>query len=118
MLKIEIVNVADVEAVEVKNVSNMWKKVKELFAQYGNDTHIMVTDENGNPFKDLTIQVKKNGKTWMVNTIEETKRKNTKKAEDTEDGEQEVHTIDEAKPEKKAKKSKAKNGKKGAIIAA
>lgn len=64
--------------IEVKSECAMWKKTKELFREFPNG-RILITDENGNPYKDLHLEMKANGKNWMINAVKETNRKAKKK---------------------------------------
>lgn len=73
-------NVEGFEAITVKSVNLMWIHVKEIFAK--NPTvEITVVDEAGNDFKKLKLVDRKNGKKWMYNSVDETKRVKVKKDE-------------------------------------
>ena len=69
-----IVNGEIVETVEMKNPCQMWKKVDELFLNYGIGAEVKVLREDGTLYKDFSLVTLKNGKTQKVNSVKETNR--------------------------------------------
>jgi ABC-type enterochelin transport system ATPase subunit len=63
-----------VETVEIKNPCQMWKSLKSWQDKYGQGVRVIVRDINGSPYKDFTVKVLKNGKTYMVNAVTSTNR--------------------------------------------
>ena len=68
------VNGESQEVIEVKNPCQMWKNLKGWQEKYGTGVRIIVTDAEDKPYKDFTVKVLKNGKTYMVNAVKETNR--------------------------------------------
>lgn len=71
IVKTSILEDGSIHSDKVPNVSAMWKAVKQIFAAHPCCT-IFVSMEDGEPFKELHLETKKNGKAWMVNTLKQT----------------------------------------------
>lgn len=54
---------------EANSKSEMWKTVKKLFDKHGDESQIVVMDENDIKIKDLSIRITSTGKKWMTNSI-------------------------------------------------
>ena len=72
------------------SVCNMWKLNKELFKEHPSAT--LYIKKDGQEFMKLHLITKANGKVWMKNDIEASRRKAKAKTV----AEDEVHTISEA----------------------
>ena len=69
-----ILNNETIETAEVKNLSQMWKTVKEAIAKHGHAVRVLVKDTEDKPFMDITVKELANGKFNMVNSVKETRR--------------------------------------------
>ena len=82
------------ETVKLQNPCQMWKAVYGWAAKYGDNVRILVTDENDQPFKDLTVKTLKNGKKQLVNAVKETNRAYIKAHKTTETKAQEAAMLE------------------------
>jgi hypothetical protein len=62
------------ETVTIKNPCQMWKSLKGWQDKYGQAVRIKVTAADGSLYKDFSVKVLKNGKTYMVNAVTSTNR--------------------------------------------
>jgi len=62
------------ETVEIKNPCQMWRSLKGWQDKYGQGVRVLVVDAQDKPYKDFSVKLLKNGKTYMVNAVKSTNR--------------------------------------------
>ena len=88
------------ETVAIKNPCQMWRQLQGWRIKYGNGVRVVAVKADGTIYKDFTVKVLANGRTYMMNSIKETNRTAEAKA-------RKVAAEAKAKAEAKAAKRRA-----------
>jgi len=62
------------ETVAIKNPCQMWRQLQGWRIKYGNGVRVVAVKADDTVYKDFTVKVLANGKTYMMNSIKETNR--------------------------------------------